>query len=191
MATASGPNLLLFQIPSFYSFWQMYTTFFNEHYISQSLFYLDIFLFSLENFPITLNCFLPLPFFFLLVEKMSLSSIFRLITSPLSIKLNDFYCLWDLQPHSFPPSHQFSSFLIPLASPSVPKHRQIFHMPCFDSFRTCLFLFSLLPSHFYQTIFSLYLFPQYIFPLFQLEPSQTAESIQLLEQRAFDIIIFT
>lgn len=63
MATASGPNLLLFQIPSFYSFWQMFTTFFNEHYISQSLFYLDIFLFSLENFPITLNCFLPVPFF--------------------------------------------------------------------------------------------------------------------------------
>lgn len=80
-----------------------------------NLFYPCVFLFSLENVPITLNCFLPVPFFFfLLIGKMSLSSIFRLMTSPLSIKLNDFYCLWGLQPHSFSLFHQFSSFLIPL-----------------------------------------------------------------------------
>lgn len=54
-------------------------------------------------------------FFFLLIGKMSLFSIFRLMTSPLSIKLNDFYCLWGLLPHSFSSFHQFSSFLIPLA----------------------------------------------------------------------------
>lgn len=31
MAMVGSPNLLLFQIPIFYSFWQMFTTFFNEN----------------------------------------------------------------------------------------------------------------------------------------------------------------
>lgn len=40
-------------------------------------------------------------FYCLLVRNMSLSSVFRLMTFSLSIKLNDFCCLWGLQPPSF------------------------------------------------------------------------------------------
>ena len=114
MAMASGPNLLLFQI-SFIHFGRCSPSS-SMRIKFLILSFTSVFLFSLENLPITLRYFFYLfLFFFLLVRKLSLSSIFRLITSPLSIKLNDFYCLWDLQPHSFPPSHQCSSFLIPLA----------------------------------------------------------------------------
>lgn len=186
MATASGPNVLPFLLlilADVHHFlqWELHFS------ISLLPWY---FSFLPWKLPYNIKLLFTCSFFSLLVGKMSLSSIFRLITSPISIKLNDFYCLWDFQPHSFPPSHQFSSFLIPLASPSVSKHPQIFHMPCINSFKPCLSLFSLLPSHFYQAIFSLYLFPQYILPSI-LATVQTAESIQHLEWREFDKIIFT
>lgn len=60
---------------------------------------------------------------------------------------------------------------MPRAGNSSQKFRQvgrsIFPMPYINYFKSSLSLFSLLSSHFYQTIFSLYLFPQYILPLYQ------------------------
>lgn len=136
-----------------------------------------VFSFLPWKLPYNIKLLFTCSFFFSACRKDVTFLRFRLITSPLSIKLNDFYCLWDLQPHSFPPSHQFSSFLIPLAFPCCPQTSSDLPYALHQFFKPCLSLFSLLPSHFYQTIFSLYLFPPYMLPSYQLGSSQTAESI--------------
>lgn len=60
------------------------------------------FSFSLENFSITLNFFLPVFFLLPACKEYVTFLCFGLMTFSLSIKLNDFCCLWGLQPPSFP-----------------------------------------------------------------------------------------